>query len=148
MVMHGWQWLVLGLLLVVAEMTGSGGFYLMFFGAGALVVGILAALHLAGPVWSQILLFSVVSIVSLLLFRNRVLHWFQKEPPRPRVDPIIGELAMAVDEFPAGGVGRVELRGTSWSARNSTLQTLARGARCRVVRVEGLMLHIEPEGVH
>jgi membrane protein implicated in regulation of membrane protease activity len=142
-----WHWLILGLLLVVAEIAGSGSFYLIFFGIGALVVGALAALGFAGPVWLQILLFSLLSITSLALFRGRLLRMFQKEPPKPRVDPIIGEIATAVDDLSAGSVGRVELRGTSWSARNSTSQTLPRGARCRVVRVEGLMLHIEPEGV-
>jgi membrane protein implicated in regulation of membrane protease activity len=142
-----WHWLVLGLLLVVAEIAGSGSFYLIFFGIGALVVGVLAKFDLAGPVWLQILLFSLFSISSLALFRSRLLRTFQKEPPKPRVDPIIGEVATAVDDLGPGSVGRVELRGTSWSARNSTSQTLARGARCRVVRVEGLMLHIEPEGV-
>jgi len=143
-----WHWLVLGLLLVVAEIAGSGSFFLIFFGVGALVVGVLAAIGLAGPVWLQILLFSLLSITSLALFRSPMLRWFQKDPPKPRVDPIIGEVATAVDDLGPGSVGRVELRGTSWSARNATHQTLPRGARCRVVRVEGLMLHIEPEGGH
>ncbi len=142
-----WHWLVLGLVLVIVEMTGSGGFYLIFFGAGALIVGLLAAFGMAEPVSLQILMFSVLSVGSLALFRSRLLRWFQKEPPRPRVDAIIGEVATAVDDVAPGGVGRVELRGTSWSARNTTAQMVSRGARCRVVRVEGLMVHIEPEGV-
>ena len=37
-----WHWLVLGLVLVVAEMASAGGFYIIFFGIGAIVVGILA----------------------------------------------------------------------------------------------------------
>src|SRR5476651_2640477 len=122
MLIHGWPWLILGLLLIVVEMTGSGGFYLMFFGAGALVVGILSAFRLAGPPWAQFLLFSILSVVSLVLFRQRVLHWFQREPQRPRVDALVGELATAADDIEAGSIGRVELRGTAWSARNATPQ--------------------------
>ena len=49
-----WHWLVLGLLLVLAELAASGGFYIIFFGIGALVVGLLASAGLAGPVWMQI----------------------------------------------------------------------------------------------
>jgi membrane protein implicated in regulation of membrane protease activity len=41
----------------------------------------------------------------------------------------------------------VELRGTVWSARNAGTVVLAAGARYRVVGVDGLMLHVEPEGV-
>jgi hypothetical protein len=141
-----WHWLVLGLALIVVEMTGSGGFYIMFFGIAALVVGILTAFQLAGPVWLQVLLFSLLSVGSLILFRGRLLRWLQMDPPRPRVDPIVGEIATTFEDLAPDGVGRVELRGTSWSARNATHRTLQRGARCRVVRVEGLMLHVEPEG--
>jgi membrane protein implicated in regulation of membrane protease activity len=143
-----WHWLVLGLLLVVVEVTGSGGFYVMFFGVAALIVGVLAKLHLAEPVWLQVLLFSLLSVGSLALFRSRLLAWLQIEPPKPRVDPIIGEIATVVEDLAPGSVGRVELRGTPWSARNSTRHTLRQGARCRVLRVEGLMLHVEPEGAH
>jgi membrane protein implicated in regulation of membrane protease activity len=53
---------------------------------------------------------------------------------------------MAVEDIAAGGVGRLELRGTAWSARNATSSSLVRGTRCRVVRVEGLMVHVVPEG--
>ena len=51
-----------GLLLVVAEMATAGGFYIIFFGIGAIVVGVLASFDLAGPIWMQLLLFSVISV--------------------------------------------------------------------------------------
>jgi membrane protein implicated in regulation of membrane protease activity len=41
-------------------------------------------------------------------------------------------------------VGKVELRGSSWSAR-SARAALARGQRCRVERVDGLTLWVRPE---
>ena len=50
------------------------------------------------------------------------------------------------DPLARGGVGRVELRGTAWSARNVSDHVVRRGVRCRVVRVDGLTVHIEPEG--
>jgi membrane protein implicated in regulation of membrane protease activity len=42
----------------------------------------------------------------------------------------------------------VELRGTSWSARNASDAAIGAGMRCRVARVEGLMLYVRPEGGH
>ncbi|MFI5177835.1 MAG: NfeD family protein [Vicinamibacterales bacterium] len=141
-----WHWLVLGLLFVVAEMAASGGFYIVFFGIGAIVVGLLASFDLAGPVWMQLLLFSAISVGSLLLFRKRLLKWLQIEPQSPAVDTLVGEIGVAAEDLAPGKVGRVELRGTAWSARNTTNATLARGARCRVVRVEGLTVDVEPEG--
>jgi len=141
-----WHWLVLGLILAVAEIATAGGFYIIFFGVGALVVGVLAAFGLAGPVWMQMLLFTIVSVASLMLFRDRLLKTFQPDPQAPPVDALVGEIAVAAEDVAAGAVGRVELRGTAWSARNDAPATVVRGARCRVVRVDGLTLHIVPEG--
>jgi len=140
-----WHWVVFGLLLVVAEMASAGGFYIIFFGFAALVVGILSAFGLAGPIWLQLIAFTVIAVVSLLLFRSPLIRWLQLEPPRRPVDPLIGEIGVASEDIQAGGVGRLELRGTAWSARNATSSALHKGVRCRVVRVEGLMVHVVPE---
>jgi membrane protein implicated in regulation of membrane protease activity len=141
-----WHWLVAGLVLVVAEMAAAGGFYILFFGIGALIVGGLAAFGLAGPLWMQLLLFSVTSVASLALFRGRLLRSVQPDPQAPRVDALVGEVAIAAEDLAPGSIGKVELRGSSWSARNGGGVPVARGARCRVVRVDGLTLLIEPEG--
>jgi membrane protein implicated in regulation of membrane protease activity len=141
-----WHWLVLGLVLVIAEMASAGGFYIIFFGVGALIVGVLSAFGLAGPVWMQLLLFAVISVAGLVLFRGRLLKSFQPDAQAPAVDTLVGEIAVVAEDVGAGGVGRVELRGTAWSARSATGASLARGARCRVTRVDGLMLYVEPEG--
>jgi inner membrane protein len=141
-----WHWLVFGLLLVVAELAAAGGFYVIFFGIGAIVVGLLAMFGVGGSVPMQLLLFSGVSVGSLLLFRSRLLKWVQVDPQAPAVDQLVGEVGTASEDLAPGMVGRVELRGTSWSARNAAKVQLPRGARFKVVGVDGLMLFVEPEG--
>lgn len=143
-----WHWLVLGLLLVLAELAASGGFYIIFFGIAAIAVGVLASFDLAGPVWVQLLLFSGISVLTLSFFRGRLLKWLQVDPQAPSVDQLAGQIALATEDLVPGGVGRVELRGAAWSARNSSSAVIPRGTRCRVVRVEGLMLYVELEGAH
>jgi membrane protein implicated in regulation of membrane protease activity len=83
---------------------------------------------------------------GLLLFRSRLLRWLQGDPNRPPVDSFVGEISHATEDIAPGAVGRVEYRGSAWSARNTSNVVLPRGARCRVTRVEGLMLFVEPEG--
>jgi inner membrane protein len=141
-----WYWILLGLVLVVLELAAPGGFYFIFFGIGALVVGLLAVLEMAGPEWAQILLFSLLSLLSLVLFRSRMLGKLQGNKRATDMDTLVGEVGTLAEELPAGGVGRVELRGTAWSARNTSGVTLKRGERCVVVRVEGLTLYVGPEG--
>ena len=55
--------------------------------------------------------------------------------------------AMPLEDIAPGAVGRAELRGTAWTARNASNLKLIRGQRCTVVRVEQLMIYLQPEGV-
>jgi hypothetical protein len=141
-----WQWAVLGLVLAAAEILTPGGFFVIFFGLAGLIIAVLAAAGLAGALWLQILLFSVFSVVLLLLFRNPLLRWMAKRvPARPEVDTLVGESAIASGTIAPGAMGQAQLRGTVWNARNGTASAIPSGGRCRVVRVEGLVIWIEPE---
>jgi inner membrane protein len=147
--MEWWHWMVLGLLLAALELVSPGTFFIIFFGVGALVVGLLALLDLAGPIWLQWLLFSVISVVALLVFRNPLLRLVHaSEPTRREVDALTNDIATALEDIPPGGIGRVELRGSVWSARNVGTTAIVKGLRCKVQRVEGLMLYVLPEGAH
>ena len=140
-----WHWLVIGLILVALEMAASGGFYVIFFGIAALAIAGLHVFNAAGPVWVQLLLFSLISVGSLLFFRSRLLKWMQLDQPGKDVDSLVGDTAIPVDDILPGAVGRAELRGTVWSARNQDSATIARGQRCTVVDVDRLMIFLKPE---
>ena len=143
--MSWWHWLVLGLILVLLEMAASGGFYVIFFGIAAIAISGLHLFDIAGPLWFQFLLFSVISVGALLLFRNPLRRIMQPDSPPDRDSPV-GDIAIPLEDILPGAVGRAELRGTVWSARNSSPATIARGDRCRVVKVDRLMIFLEPEG--
>jgi membrane protein implicated in regulation of membrane protease activity len=140
-----WHGGVVGLILVALEMAAAGGFYVIFFGIAAIAISALRVVDLAGPTWVQLLLFSVISVASLLLFRQRLLRRWQVDKGLADVDSLVGDTAFALEDIGAGEVGRVELRGTTWSARNSTGERIAKGRRCTVVRTDRLMLFVRPE---
>jgi inner membrane protein len=142
--MTWWVWLLVGLGLLGFEVLTPGGFFMLFFGLAALVVGALAASGLTGPVWLQWLLFSMLSVGSLLVFRRPLLAWLQS-PEAKAVTSLVGDVAVLLADLPPGTVGKAELRGTAWSVRHDWPETLARGRRCRVDRVDGLTLHVRPE---
>ncbi len=144
MLMEWWVWILLGLLLLVAEILTPGGFYIIFFGVGAVAVGILAGFDLAGPLWFQFVLFSLVSVLALWLFREKLLS-LTHSGPRQNVDSFIGETAVVAEDIASHAIGRAELRGTSWTARNVSERPLLRGERCTVERIEGLTIFIRAE---
>ena len=141
--MSWWLWLILGLSLTALELVSAGGFYLIFFGLSALLIGTLQLIGFAGAVWVQWFLFTALAFVLLALFRNPLLK--SLKPSGGPVDQIVGDIAIPVEDIPAGDVGRAELRGTGWSVRNAHHGPLVKGQRCRVQRVDGLMLFLVPE---
>jgi membrane protein implicated in regulation of membrane protease activity len=61
------------------------------------------------------------------------------------VDSLVGETAVLTEDLPTGGVGKAELRGTSWSVRSRAPEGLRRGQRTRVEQVDGLTLWVRVE---
>jgi membrane protein implicated in regulation of membrane protease activity len=140
--MQWWLWILLGLGLLAFEVATPGGLFALFFGVAALVVGALASLVLAGPPWFQWLLFAALSVAAVALLRPRLR---ERIAPRQVVDAIVGETAVTLVELQPRGVGKAELRGSAWEARNVAEVPLVAGQRCRVERVDGLTLLIRPE---
>jgi len=140
-----WAWLLVGFVLLGGELLTPGGFWLLFFGLGGIAVGLLGLIGIALPAWGQWLLFTGLSIGATLLFRKPLLERLQKKMPRPQSDELYGEIATPVEDILPGAVGKAELRGTSWNARNASSRRLAAGERCKVLRVDGLQLLLEPE---
>ena len=137
------MWLAAGLVLLVVEVVTPSGFFVMFFGLGALTVGALGRFGFAGDAWVQWLIFTVTSIVYLLVFRGRLQASMDK--PAAKVDTFVGELAVPRERIQPGDFGRVELRGTLWNGRNDSTQALEPGQRCRVTGVDNLVVFVQPE---
>ena len=134
--------MILGLVLAIAEAQIPTNFFLLAFGVGGLIVGALTGLGILGTPWLEWLTFTFASIAALVTFKS-VLS--RHEDPNHSVDDLTREMATVIEDVPPGGVGRAELRGTTWSARAVDGGAIARGTRCRVDRVEGLTLWLRPE---
>jgi len=144
--MDWWVWVLVGLGLLGLEMFAiPGTFYVLFFGFGALLVGVLVAAGLVRAEWLQWLLFSVFSVVSLVLFRRRLVAWSRAGEATPPVDSLVGDVAIPLEDLAADGRGKAELRGTIWTVRNVDARPLTKGQRARVVRIDGLALDIRAE---
>jgi inner membrane protein len=141
-----WYWMLLGLALLGAEMTTPGGFYILFFGLSALLVGTLAGLDLINVDWLQWLLFSVIAVGSLLVFRGPLLARLSDgRKGLPGVDSLVGEVAIPLEALAAGATGKAELRGTTWTTKNVGPTAVSKGQRGKVTKVDGLTLWIVAE---
>ena len=142
--MPWWGWLIVGAVLLGAEVLVSTEFYLAIFGVAALLVGLVMFAGLDGPAWAQWLSFGVLAIALLIFFRRKI--WGLITPgPESSDETLVGDVAVTVEEIGPGAEGGGELRGTVWKMKNAGAGKLGRGARVRVVAVEGVLLHVEPE---
>lgn len=136
-------WLIFGLALLVFEILTPGGFFTVFFGLAAFVVAGLVWMGVLDSGAGQWLTFGVLGTVLILALRPLVRKRF--ETNTPKVDQLIGQTAIAMETLDMNGRGKVELRGTSWSALYSGSGSVLKGDRLRVTKVDGLSLVVEKE---
>ena len=144
--MTWWPWAFLGLFLLGSEIVTPGGFYMLFFGIGALVVGALVGLGMIHSEWMSWLLFSVFSVASLVILRPPLRRLMTADRGNvSSVDTMGGETAIVLDDLPPGATGKAECRGSTWNAHNAGDKPLLKGQRSLVDRVDGITLWIKPE---
>jgi membrane protein implicated in regulation of membrane protease activity len=136
-------WLIFGLGLLVFEILTPGGFFTVFFGLAAFVVAALVWMGVLDSGSGQWLAFGVLGTLLILTLRPLVRKKF--ETNTPKVDQLIGQTAIAMETLDMNGRGKVELRGTTWSAVYSGSGSVLKGDRLRVTKVDGLSLIVEKE---
>lgn len=138
-----WMWMILGLVLLACEMLAPGTFFFMFLGISGVLAGLVSWMAPDLPAWVPWLLFSVFSAISLAFFRKPLMEKFKLSGKHAhKVDSLVGETAVALEDIAPGAIGKVELRGASWTAQNAGSQPIRRSGRPKVERVDGLTLQI------
>jgi membrane protein implicated in regulation of membrane protease activity len=131
-------WIVLGVVLVIAEIFTTTLFLIMF-GAGAFAAAGAAAL--GAPVGIQVLVFAAVSALTLLAVRPTIqrhrLSAAQSGDQPFGVEAIEGSTALVLEQVDSDA-GMVKIDGELWTARAyDGTQVLAPGERVRVIEVRG-----------
>ncbi len=134
-------WLSLGILLLLVEVT-TGGFWVGFFGVGALVTGLLVWFGVVASLNAQIATFVLASVLPLVLFRRSLVRWLNRDKPIVPIGDAAGQTAVVVSEIGPGAIGRVEFQGSTWDAETVSDERLAPNTRVRIVRQDGTRLFV------
>jgi membrane protein implicated in regulation of membrane protease activity len=136
-------WVIVSIVCLILELS-SGDFFILCFAIGAAVAAILAGCGLS-LTW-QIVLFAVVSALSLLLVRPALIKKLHK-PQRERLsnaEALIGQEGRVSEMIEAGGFGRVAIDGDDWKAQSADGAAINKDVRVRVVKMESIILTVEP----
>ena len=142
-----WHWLAIGLILLSIEMA-VGTFDLLWIAIAAGITAIFAAIAPAGlSEWQGQLIFFAVAATGLLILGRTVFAGMRKlagEHPtlNKRMDRTVGQRGVAVADF-SGGIGRVKLGDTEWSAETVDGSSPLAGTGVIVEETAGNVLRIK-----
>ena len=148
MSLNGWVavWVVTALVLLGLEAV-SMALVGAYFAFGAFAAAIAASLD--AELWVQLVVFAVVSVVSLVLTRRPLRSALRASPLVPSNAPaIVGRRGVVTIAIPAGTGARGQVRiGTEdWSARPADASTgeIAVGTTVDIVGLEGVTALVQP----
>ena len=136
-----WHWWVAGIILVILEMLAPMG-HTLWLGISAMIVGTLLWLF-PGLDWKlQMLIFAVLSIISVLLYKR-----FMGDKPQitdspdlnRRADRYIGRV-FTIEEPIVNGIGKIKVDDSTWRVSGSDQPA---GTTVKVVSVNGSTLQVE-----
>ena len=140
--MPWWGWMAIGALMLAAELGVSADFWLAVVGAAALGTSLLGLFGVDAPIWVQWLVFASLAVVLAVFVRGPAYERLMAKT-EDLAPELLGERATVVGApIAPGDTGKVELRGSTWRARNEGTQALEEGAVAQVDGVEGVMLRV------
>lgn len=136
-----WHWWALGIFLLIVELLAPGMFFI-WMGESAFVVGaVLWVMPALRPEY-QFILFSVLSVASIMVFRR-----YLKRNPIATDRPLLNRRAaqyigrvFTLDEAIVNGRGKIRVDDSTWRVEGEDCEA---GARVRVTEAEGVILKVE-----
>ncbi|MEG1426842.1 MAG: NfeD family protein [Oscillospiraceae bacterium] len=139
--MEGYIWLALIILGIIIE-AASPQLVSIWFVLGA--VAALVASFFGVPVWGQVLLAIVVSIVALVATKPLVKRIVAHKFTGTNADRYIGKEGIVITEInDVMGTGRVMVLGSSWSAISPDVRIIPAGTKVFVEKIEGVKLLVK-----
>ena len=138
-----WHWVVLGLVLLILEMT-TGTFIILGLGVAAIVVGLLDAI-MGLSFTTEVVTWAVLSALAIVAWKK----WFKVEhvSNTGQSNHNLGTLGTASEAIEAHGRGKVAfdtpvLGNTSWTATST--QNIEKDTRIKIVEIHGQLIEVQP----
>jgi membrane protein implicated in regulation of membrane protease activity len=139
-----WHWCVLGIALMIGELAVPA-FFLIWFGAAAVIVGVLLALFPQLPFSWQVILWTALSVASIWLWFKVFRRGYHKTRVGFSRGTFIGEIGLVIQDIRPFDKGRIRfqkpiLGDETWeSIADEEIRT---GERVKVLDVEGNILKV------
>jgi len=112
----------------------------IWFSAGALF-SLIIALIWPGSFTAQIVVFLVVSILSLLVLRPLFHKYIRKNEIKTNADRLVGKIAVCTKAIADGDRGEVKIEGKIWTSISN--ENIAVGEKVEVLAIDGVKLVVK-----
>ncbi len=135
-------WLIVGLVMLLAELV-SVLLVFVFFAIGALLTALLVSVGILPTLESQLMAFSVISLLSLILLRKQAKGLLNRKGKHSEYNEFIGETALVIRDIPNSGHGKIYYRGAEWKALSLGSTAISAGSKVVIRRTDGIVLIVE-----
>ncbi len=115
----------------------------IWFAGGALIALIAAALH--APLWLQVILFLLVSLVLLFFTRPIAVKYFNKDRIKTNAESLVGKQAIVTAQINnLKATGEATVNGQHWTARSAVDSVvITEGAVVEIKDIKGVKLIVQ-----
>ena len=137
-------WFLIGLGLVLVEFMIPGAI-IVFFGVGAWIAALTTWIGLTESLAWQIIVFSVSSVVLLLMLRRRLKgqflgHTGSEQDLDHDLEEFVGRIVSVTQPIRPGEPGLIEFKGADWQARSE--QSFEPGDRVMITGLDGIRVTV------
>ncbi len=137
-----WHWWILAGILLILELTAPA-FFFLWLGIAAAATGLVLLVFPVIPLESQLVIFSVLSVVAVLAWRRyREAHPIETDQPNlnRRGQQYVGR-EFTLEQPITNGVGKVTVDDSTWRVKGPDLPA---GSQVIVEDVEGVVFVVAP----
>ncbi len=137
-------WLIVMIIFIVFELA-TQVLTTIWFALGSLAA--LAVAAVGGPLWLQIIVFVLVSLLALFCVRNLAMQFFNQNRVKTNADGLIGRKGIVTEEISnIHASGQVTVAGQEWTARSVEEGVAYEEGTMVVIReIRGVKLIVEKE---
>ena len=144
---ESWKlWVVVSIALMIGEGFAAGTFAIFFGGVGALITALVCYFFpsVAESGTQQLMIFSSMSLFSLVLLRQKILRLIHKETRLDGPKAFLGRQGKALTDLNRNSkTGKILFDGTEWSAAPAAdSPDIPAGSAVEIMQMEGLTFQV------
>ncbi len=133
-------WVIIGVVMMIVEIFAVS-FFFLFIGVGALVTALLSWMGIVDSLAAQLIVFSIISAASMLIFRKKLQESFNKKSGN--YNEFEGERATVITPILPNNDGKVFFRGADWIAYADSGTEIPANSHVTIKKANGIRLLVE-----